>query len=25
MGCQRTVPHLRRFLQYLEDGLAELE
>ena len=25
IGCQRTVPHLQRFLQYLEEGLAELE
>ena len=25
IGCQRTVPHLQRFLQYLEDGLVELE
>ncbi|MDX1803517.1 MAG: wax ester/triacylglycerol synthase family O-acyltransferase [Alcanivorax sp.] len=25
IGCQRTVPHLQRLLQYLEEGLAELE
>lgn len=25
IGCQRAVPHLQRLLQYLEEGLAELE
>lgn len=25
IGCRRTVPHLQRLLQYLEEGLAELE
>jgi diacylglycerol O-acyltransferase len=25
IGCRRTLPHLQKLLQYLEDGLAELE
>ena len=25
IGCRRSVPHLQRLLQYLEEGLAELE
>lgn len=24
-GCRRTLPHMQRLLQYLEEGLAELE
>ncbi|WP_290537094.1 wax ester/triacylglycerol synthase family O-acyltransferase [Alcanivorax sp.] len=25
IGCQRTMPHLQRLLQYLENGLQEIE
>lgn len=25
IGCRRTLPHMQRLLQYLEDGLVELE
>lgn len=25
IGCRRTLPHMQNILQYLEDGLAELE
>jgi diacylglycerol O-acyltransferase len=25
IGCRRTLPHMQRLLQYLEDGLTELE
>jgi diacylglycerol O-acyltransferase len=25
IACRRTLPHMQKLLQYLEDGLAELE
>jgi diacylglycerol O-acyltransferase len=25
IACRRTLPHMQKLLQYLEDGLAEME
>ena len=25
IACRRTLPHMQKLLQYLEDGLVELE